>query len=47
MGDPERPWSQLVKNVRDVPATVNDTDDLDYAGTVAVENKVVAMHEKP
>jgi hypothetical protein len=47
MGGLERPLSQLVKNVRDIPAAVNDTDNLDDAGTLAVENKVVAMHEKP
>ena len=38
MGGLERPLSQLVKNVGDVPAAVNDTDNLEDAGTLAVED---------
>ena len=38
---------QLVKNVGDVPAAMNHTHNLDLAGTLAVEDKVVTMREQP
>ena len=37
--------SQFVKYVRDVPAAVDDADNLDDAGTLAVENEIVAVRE--
>jgi len=36
---------QVIKNVRDIPAAVNDADSLDDAGTLATENKMVAVRE--
>jgi hypothetical protein len=38
---------QLVKNVGDVSAAMNHTHNLDHAGTLAVEDKIVAMREQP
>jgi hypothetical protein len=38
---------QLVKDVGDVPAAVNHTDNLDHAGTFAVEDEIVTMREQP
>jgi hypothetical protein len=39
--------SQLVKDVWDVPAAVNHTDNFNHAGTFAVEDEVVTMGEQP
>jgi len=37
---------QLVKDVGDVPAAVNHTDNLDHAGTFAVEDVIVPLREQ-
>ena len=38
---------QLVKNVGDVLAAVNHTDNLHHAGTFAVEDEIVTVREQP
>jgi hypothetical protein len=38
--------SQVVKNVRDVPTAVDNTDNLDDAGTLRVEDKMVAVRKQ-
>jgi hypothetical protein len=38
--------SQLIKNVRDVPAAVDDPDNLDDAGTLAVEDQIVTVRQQ-
>jgi hypothetical protein len=42
-----RGLSQFVKDVGDVPAAVNHTDNFNHAGTFAVEDEVVTMGEQP
>jgi hypothetical protein len=39
--------SQLIKNVRDISATVNYADDLDDAGALVIENQIVIVREQP
>src|ERR1700722_17237287 len=39
--------SQLIKNVRDISATVNYADDLDDTGTLTIENQIVIVREQP
>jgi hypothetical protein len=41
-----RGFSQLIKNVTDVPAAVDVPDDLDDTGTLAVENQMVTICER-
>jgi hypothetical protein len=38
--------SQVVKNVGDVPAAVDNTDNLDDAGTLPVEDKILAVRNR-
>jgi hypothetical protein len=38
--------SQVVKNVGDVPTAVDNTDNLDDAGTLPLEDKIVAVRKQ-
>ena len=39
--------SQVVENVGDVPTAVDDTDNLDDAGTLTVEDQILAVRKQP